>query len=67
MKTKDQAMQKVKNYLTHLQTHGKMPKAIHINRRHEFVNDTLLEWLYLRGMEVHMTAPHSPSQNGVIE
>ena len=61
MKTKDQVMQKVKNYLTHLQTHGKMPKAIHIDCRHEFVNDSLLEWLYLKEMEVHMTTSHSLS------
>jgi len=67
MKTKDQPTQKVKNYLTHLQTYGKMPKVIHIDRRWEFVNDSLLEWLYSKGMEVHMTAPHSPSQNGVAE
>jgi len=33
IKTKDQSMQKVKNYLTHLQTYGKMPKAIHIDHR----------------------------------
>jgi hypothetical protein len=67
MKTKDQATLKVKNYITHLEVHGKMPKAIHINRGHEFVNKTLLEWLYSKGMDVQMTAPHSPSQNGVAE
>ncbi len=67
MKTKDQAMQKVKNYLTQLQTHGKIPKAIHINHRCEFINASLLEWLYSKGMKVHMTVPHSPSQNGVTE
>jgi hypothetical protein len=67
MKTKDQAMQKVKNYLTHLQMHGRMPKVIHIDCRHEFINDTLLKWLYLKGMEVYMTAPYSLSQNRVAE
>jgi transposase InsO family protein len=67
MKTKDQLTQKVKNYLTYLQTYGKMPKAIHINCGRKFVNDSLLKWLYLKGMEVHMTTPHSPSQNGIAE
>ena len=67
MKSKDQAAQKVKNYFTHLKVQGRMPKAIRINRGCEFINDSLLEWLYLKGMEVHMTAPHSPSQNGVTE
>jgi hypothetical protein len=67
LKSKDQAAQKVKNYFTHLEVQGRMPKAIRIDRGHEFVNDSLLEWLYLKGMEVHMTTPHSPSQNRVAE
>jgi tyrosine-protein phosphatase YwqE len=67
LKLKDQAAQKVKNYFTHLEVQGRTPKAIHIDRGHEFVNDSLLEWLYSKGMEVHMTAPHSPSQNGVAK
>ena len=44
-----------------------MPKAMCINHGHEFVNNLLLDWLYLKGMEVHITAPYSPSQNGVAE
>jgi transposase InsO family protein len=67
LKSKDQATQKVINYITHLSAHDKSPKAIRIDRGREFVNETLLEWCYSRGMEVHMTAPHSPSQNGVAE
>ncbi len=67
LKSKDQAAQKVKNYFTHLETQGKMPKAMHIDRGHKFINDSLLEWLYLKGMKAHMTTPHSPSQNGVAE
>ena len=67
LKTKDQAAQKVKNYFTHLEVQGKTPKAMHVDRGREFVNDSLLEWLYSKGMEVHMTAPHSPAQNGVTE
>jgi hypothetical protein len=38
-----------------------------IDRRRKFVNDLLLDWLYSKGMEVHMTAPYSPSQNGIVE
>lgn len=44
-----------------------MPKVMHINHRHKFVNDSLLEWLYLKGMEVHMTAPYLLAQNGVAK
>ena len=67
LKSKDQAAQKLKNYFTHLEVQGKMPKVMHIDRGREFVNDLLLDWLYSKGMEVHMTAPYSPSQNGVAE
>ena len=38
-----------------------------INRGCEFVNDLLRDWLYSKGMEVHMTAPYSLSQNGIAE
>src|SRR6266851_2055581 len=44
-----------------------MPKAMRINHGREFVNNSLLEWLYSKGMEVHMTAPHSPSQNSIAK
>ena len=67
LKTKDQAAQKVKNYFTHLETQGKSPKAIRIDRGREFLNESLLEWCYSKGMEVHKTAPYSSSQNGVAE
>ena len=67
LKSKDQAAQKVKNYFTHLEVQGRMPKAICIDCGCEFVNNSLLKWLYSKGMEVHMTTPHSPSQNGVAE
>jgi hypothetical protein len=60
-------MQKLKNYFTHLEVQGKMPKVMHIDRGREFVNDLLLNWLYSKGMEVHMTTPYSLSQNGVVE
>jgi len=67
LKSKDQVAQKVKNYLTHLEVQGKMPKAICVDCGCEFVNKVLLQWCYAKGMEVHMTAPHSPSQNGVTK
>ena len=40
---------------------------MHVNHGHEFMNDSLLKWLYSKGMEVYMTAPHSPAQIGVTE
>ncbi len=44
-----------------------MPKAMRIDRGHEFINNQLLNWLYSIGMEVYMTTPYSPFQNGVAE
>ncbi len=38
-----------------------------IDRSCEFVNESLLEWCYSKGMEVHKTASYSSSQNGVAE
>jgi transposase InsO family protein len=67
LKTKDQATQKVKNYFTHLELQGKSPKAMHIDCGCEFVNESLLEWCYSKGMEVHKTAPYSSSQNGIAK
>ncbi len=67
LKSKDQALQKVKNYFTYLDVQGKMPKAMRINHGHEFMNDSLLEWLYSKGMEVHMTASYLPSQNSIAK
>jgi hypothetical protein len=67
LKLKDQATQKVKNYFTHLELQGKVPKAMHIDCGHEFINKSLLNWCYSKGMEVHKTASYLSSQNGVAK
>jgi transposase InsO family protein len=33
----------------------------------EFVNNKLKSWCRERGIEIHMTASYSPSQNGIAE
>ena len=38
-----------------------------IDRGCEFVNESLLEWCYSKGMEVYKMAPYSSSQNGIAE
>jgi transposase InsO family protein len=55
------------NYMIHLNIQGKMPKAIHMDHDREFVNEALFRWCQSKGMEIQMTAPYSPSQNGVAE
>jgi len=52
LKTKDQAAQKIMNYMTHLKTRGKTPCAIHADRGTEFVNETLKNWCQSQGTEL---------------
>jgi transposase InsO family protein len=67
LKSKQEAAKYVKNYITHLHAHGTTTHAICVDRSTEFVNKDLKDWLNTKGMEVQMTAPYSPSQNGIAE
>jgi len=67
LKMKDQAAQKIMDYMTYLKAWGKTPCAIRADRGTEFVNETLREWCNSQGVELQVTAPYSPSQNGVAE
>ena len=67
MKNKSDAVEKVKNYLTHLRIQGKSPKAIHFDNGKEFLNQELKDWCNQQGINIQTTAPYSPSQNGVAE
>ena len=67
LKEKGEAAQKVKEYLAQLLSHDRKPKAIHIDQGKEFVNKGLIAWCREKGIDIQMTAPYSPSQNGVAE
>jgi hypothetical protein len=67
LKEKSEAVQKVKDYLAQLISHNRKPKAIRIDRGKEFVNKNLSAWCCEKGIEIQMTAPYSPAQNGVAE
>jgi len=67
LKEKNQASQAVINYLTYLKARGRTPKAIQIDRGREFVNEKLERWCKEQGIELRLTAPYSPPQNGVAE
>src|ERR1700683_136433 len=67
LKEKNQASQAMINYLTYLKVQGYKPKAIQIDRGREFVNEKLERWCKEEGMELRLTAPYSPPQNGVAE
>jgi len=67
LKMKDQAAQKIMDYMMYLKAQGKTPCAIHADRGTEFVNETLREWCNSQGVELQVTTPYSPSQNRVAE
>ena len=67
LKKKSEAAQKVKDYLAKLISHDRKPKAIRIDRGKEFLNEVLTAWCHDKGINIQITAPYSPSQNGVAE
>jgi hypothetical protein len=67
LRTKDQAVQSVKNYVTRLKALGRNPKALRFDRGKEFINEHLKKWCAEQGIEIQTTAPYSPAQNGVAE
>ena len=44
-----------------------MSKAICADNGHEYVNNDLQSWCLDHGIEIQMTAPYTPEQNGVAE
>ena len=67
IKQKSDAAQAIINYLAHLKTQGRNPKGIQIDCGKEFINEKLENWCKEHGMEIHYTAPYSPSQNGIAK
>ena len=67
LKTKTQATQEVKNYITYLKAQGASPCAIKMDQGTEFLNENLQSWCHEQGMELQLTAPYSSPQNGVAE
>jgi hypothetical protein len=67
LKTKDQAVQRIKNYMAYLRVQDKTPLAICADCGTEFVKVSLMSWCHSQGIELQVTAPYSPSQNGIAE
>src|SRR5260370_9313894 len=67
LKGKHEAARCIKEYMTHMHIRGTPTHAIRVDCGSEFVNKDLQDWCHSKGMEVQMTAPYSPSQNGVAE
>src|SRR5260370_1342600 len=56
-----------KAYMSHLQIRGHVMSTIKIDCGTEFLNQPMKTWCDEQGIELHLTAPYSPSQNGVAE
>ena len=67
LKTKDEANEKIKSYITHQKIRGHAPQALRADRGTEFVNEDLVTWTWEQGIDIQLTAPYSPSQNGIAE
>src|SRR5229473_7325178 len=67
LKAKSDAAQEIQAYMSHLQIRGHVTYAIKIDCGTEFLNQPMKTWCDERGIELHLTAPYSPSQNGVVE
>jgi hypothetical protein len=68
MKTKDEASEKVKEYLTYIERRWeKLPKRLRADNGTEYINKNLISWCNQKGIDIEVTAPYSPPQNGVAE
>jgi len=67
LKKKSQAGKKITEYMTHQMARGKSPCTIKMDRGSKFVNEELKKWCHSQGICFQMTAPYSPSQNGVAK
>jgi transposase InsO family protein len=67
LKGKHEAAKHVKEYITHLHVRGITTHGIHIDYGTEFINQDLQTWCHNKGMDIELTAPYSPAQNGIAE
>jgi hypothetical protein len=67
LREKSDMVQKVSSYLAYMDTHEKKLKAIQIDHSTKFVNEMLNTYCTTHGIEIRLTAPYSPLQNGIAE
>lgn len=68
LKTKDQAVEKFKNYIAYLKCQYNMsPKQFHTDNSSEYITGDLQQWCASKGIQLEYTGLHSPVQNGVAE
>ena len=68
LKHKSEAASKIKEYVKYVQTKfGKSPKIIRSDRGGEYTTGELQNFLKSEGIQMQMTAPYTPQQNGRAE
>jgi hypothetical protein len=67
LKAKSEAAHKIQGYMSHLQIRGHVTQAIKIDHSTEFLNQPMKIWCDKQGIELHITVPYSPFQNGVAK
>ena len=68
MKEKSQALQKFKNYKNFVERQkGRKIKKIRVDGAGEFIGKEFREYLEAEGIQLEITAAHSPAQNGISE
>lgn len=68
LKKKSQAGQVIKDFIAFSQTQfNKLPKAFRFDRGGEYIGHELQEYLKEKGINMQLTAPYTPEQNGLAE
>ena len=60
LKTKDQANERIENYVTYLMARRCSPCMIHMDRGKEFDNESLCTWCDSKGIKFQESTPYSP-------
>ena len=68
MVSKGEASEKLKEYLTYLERQlGRRTKAVRADNGKEYLKNEFISWCKETGIDLQVTAPYSPAQNGVAE
>ena len=68
MVSKGEALSKVKEYLIYLERQlGCQTRTVHTDNGKEYVNNALTSWCKETSIDLQVTVPYSPAQNGVAE
>jgi len=68
LSNKTQAFDRIKEHVLHIKRRfGKAPKYLRIDNGTELINEKLKKFAGDAGIAIEITAPYSPSQNGIAE